>query len=93
MKKFLIEVPHGSDKKACDHAIKIFLETGSHFLTNANWGCLDGEHKAWMMVEVESKEEAMYIIPPMFRHEANIIQLTTFTAKDMVQASDMYHQD
>ena len=46
-----------------------------------------------MMVEVESKEEAMYIIPPMFRHEANIIQLTTFTAKDMVQASDMYHQD
>jgi hypothetical protein len=38
MAKFLIEVPHGADKAACDQAIQIFLQTGSHFLTHADWG-------------------------------------------------------
>jgi hypothetical protein len=85
MKKFLIEVPHGSDKVACDHAIQVFHETGSHFLTNAEWGCLDGVHKAWIMVEVDSKEDAKFIIPPIFRSEANIIQLTHFTSTDLLQ--------
>jgi len=91
MNKYLIEVPHGTDKNACNEAIKIFLETGSHFLTHADWGCKDGEHKAWLIVEVNSKEEAMFILPPYFRHTAKIIQLTTFTAKDIV-TSDKYHQ-
>lgn len=91
MKKFLIEVPHGSDKHACDEAIKIFLQTGSHFLTHAEWGCLDGEHKAWIIVEVGSKDEARFIIPPLFRSIAKITELTTFTAKDILE-TEKYHQ-
>jgi len=91
MKKYLIEVPHGSENDACNNAIKIFLDTGSHFLTHANWGCLDGEHKAWLIVEVENKEEARYIIPPLFRSVAKITQLTNFNAEEFVQ-TDKYHQ-
>lgn len=92
MKKFLIEVPHGADKEACNEAIQVFQNTGSHFLTHAEWGCLDGEHKAWILVEVENKEEAMFIIPPLFRATAKIVELTTFTAKDLLE-SDKYHQE
>ena len=91
MKKYLIEVPHGSDKKACDNAIKVFLETGSHFLTHADWGCKDGEHKAWLMVDVENKDEARFILPPLFRSVAKITELTTFAAKDFVDPVK-YHQ-
>jgi hypothetical protein len=91
MKKFLIEVPHGADKNACDQAIQIFLQTGSHFLTHAEWGCLDGEHKAWIIVEVESKEDARFIVPPLFRSAAKITELTTFTAKDILEP-EKYHQ-
>jgi len=91
MKRFLIEVPHGSDKHACDQAIQIFLQTGSHFLTHADWGCLDGEHKAWIIVDVNSKEDARFIVPPLFRSIAKITELTTFTAKDILE-SDHYHQ-
>jgi hypothetical protein len=36
MARFLIEVPHESDTVACAHAVRVFLETGSHFLTNAD---------------------------------------------------------
>ena len=39
MEKFLIEVPHGGDKMSCTQAIQIFLSSGSHFVTNAEWGC------------------------------------------------------
>jgi hypothetical protein len=91
MKKFLIEVPHGADKDACNQAIQVFLQTGSHFLTHAEWGCTDGEHKAWIIVDMESKDEARFIIPPLFRSSAKITELTTFTVKDILEA-DTYHQ-
>lgn len=91
MAKFLIEVPHGADKASCLLAIKIFLQTGSHFLTHADWGCLDGEHKAWIIAEVKSKEDATYILPPMYRSGAKITELTTFTAKDLLEEADAYH--
>ena len=91
MKKFLMEVPHGVDKKACNDAIRVFLETGSHFLTHADWGCMDGEHKAWLIVEVENKEEARFILPPYYRSAAKITELTTFTAKDLVEP-EKFHQ-
>lgn len=90
MHKYLIEVPHGADKVSCDHAIKVFHDTGSHFLTHAEWGCLDGEHKAWMIVEVENKEEARFIIPPIFRSEAKITLLTRFTSPDLLDTGKVH---
>jgi hypothetical protein len=90
MSKFLIEVPHGADKASCDMAIKVFLQTGSHFLTHAEWGCLDGEHKAWIIADVGNRDEAVFILPPAFRSTAKITRLTTFTAKDLIKA-DTYH--
>jgi len=67
------------------------LQTGSHFLTHAEWGCLDGEHKAWLLVEVENKDEAMFILPSLFRSIAKITQLTTFSARDILEP-DKYHK-
>ena len=58
MARFLIEVPHEAEKIACANGVRILLTTGSHFLTNADFGCLDGEHKAWLIVEGESKERS-----------------------------------
>ena len=42
MDRFLIEVPHEEDVVSCAQIIKTFLQTGSHYLTNADWGCEDG---------------------------------------------------
>ena len=79
MPRFLIEVPHEADEVACTRAIQILLSTGSHFLTNADFGCMDGEHKAWVIVEVESKDEARAILPPVYRQQSKIIELNKFT--------------
>jgi hypothetical protein len=91
MKRFLIEVPHGADKQACDRAIRVFHETGSHFLTHAEWGCTDGEHKAWIIVDTESKEEAKFIVPPIYRHDAKIVELVHFNAPDMMETEKFHH--
>jgi hypothetical protein len=67
MAKFLIEVPHESEVVACARAIKVLLESGSHFLTHADFGCHDGVHKAWIVVDVDTKDEARNILPPSRR--------------------------
>ena len=79
MPKFLIEVPHDSDVVECSRAVQVFLSTGSHFLSNAEWGCMDGVHSAWMIVEVESKAEALGIVPPAFRQGTRIVGLNRFS--------------
>ena len=83
MARFLIEVPHDNTAAECARAAEVFLRTGSHFLTRADWGCMDGEHRAWIIVEVESKAEARSIVPPAFRSLARIVQLNTFTLEQV----------
>lgn len=83
MAKFLIEVPHDPEQEACARVVEIFLKTGSHFLSNADWGCLDGNHNAWINVEVDSKDEARFILPPAFRAQAKIVQLNKFTIDEI----------
>jgi hypothetical protein len=78
MPRFLIEVPHESETVACARASKVLLESGSHFLTHADFGCNDGVHKAWIVVDVDSKDEARKILPPTYRHQATIVQLNKF---------------
>jgi hypothetical protein len=79
MPRFLIEVPHDEDAKACTKAVKVLLETGSHFLTHADWGCKDGVHKAILIVEVDTKEAARSIVPPAFRAETKVTRLNGFS--------------
>ena len=83
MPRFLIEVPHEPEVIACAKVIKVFLETGSHFLTRADWGCKDGVHKAWIIVDMDSKDEARAVVPPAFRAQARVTQLTFFTMEEI----------
>ena len=83
MARFLIEVPHEADVRACAEVIKVFLSAGSHLLTHADWGCMDGNHSAWLMVDVDSKDEALKIIPSAFRSQARIIALNKFSMEQI----------
>jgi hypothetical protein len=92
MARFLIEVPHEAEKVECARAIQILLKTGSHFLTHADWGCLDGEHKGWVIVEVESKQEVRSILPPAYRSQAKIVELNKFTLEEIDEIL-RHHED
>lgn len=83
MPKYLIEVPHPPDTLSCARVIKTFLEIGSHYLTQAEWGCADGDHRAWLIVETADREEARQIVPPIFRSEARVVRLTRFSMDEI----------
>ena len=79
MAKFLIEVPHDPDTAACARVVHVFLTSGSHFLTQADWGCMDGDHRAWIIVDVANKLEAVAIVPPALRASARVVGLNQFS--------------
>ena len=83
MARFLIEVPHESEKVACARAAKILLETGSHFLTHSDFGCEDGVHKAWIIVDVTNREEARNMLPPAYRRQATVVGLSKFEIEEL----------
>lgn len=78
MPRFYIEVPHEADKVSCLKAIKVLMETGSHFLTKAEYGCLDGDHTARIIVELDNKDDALMVVPPAYRANTRVVRLSTF---------------
>jgi hypothetical protein len=83
MTRYLIEVEHENSKQECERAQRLFMETGSHFVTHADWGCGDDVHKAWFVVDVGSKEEAAGLLPALFRHRATVVALEKIDMQDI----------
>jgi hypothetical protein len=83
MARFLIEVPHEAKAQECAMAVKILLSTGSRYLTHADFGCLDGEHRAWIIVEADTKNDAKYILPLVYRARAKIVKLNKFSLAEI----------
>ena len=83
MSKYLTDIPHGSEKIECLRSVSILLSSGSHFLTNADWGCMDGQHKAWFFMDANNKDEALMVVPPAYRKDTKISQLNKFNLKEV----------
>lgn len=83
MEKFLIEIRNGGDRASCLRSIQSFLSSRSHFVTSVEWGCIEGEHKAWLIIKTGNREDAMRIIPAAYRQNAKITRLHKFTGKEI----------
>ncbi len=92
MARFLIEVPHEAGTRECALAAKILISSGSHYLAQADFGCLDGVHKAWIIVEADSKEEVRFIDPSICRPRAKIVQLNKFSLDELEEIL-AHHQE
>lgn len=92
MPRYLIEVPHENKKATCDLVVNVFRSTGSHFLTNADFGCADGVHKAWIMISVGNKRDALYVVPPPFREKAMVIEVRKFAFEKIDKTLKPHHR-
>ena len=90
MPRYLIEIPHSGNPIECKQVIKLFLESGSHLLSNAEWGCKDGVHKSWFISDFDSKEHALRVVPPLLRHNTTIIEITKFNKTDMPDLAESH---
>jgi hypothetical protein len=75
MEKYLVESHH--TKEDCQHVIEQFIYYG--LINNIDWGCEDGVHVGWAIVDVENKDLAMLIIPPILRSKARVIRLVRYS--------------
>jgi len=83
MPKFYIEIPHEAEEIACLRAIKVLQETGSHFLTHASYGCLDGDHTARLFIDVDNKHDAQMVVPRAYREKARVLEMTSFSPEEV----------
>jgi hypothetical protein len=79
MDRFLVIAPHTEEE--CKQAIKEVLAAG--FITHFDFGCLDGKHTGWAVLEAENAKEAMMAVPPAQRRSASIVKLTKFTPEEI----------
>jgi hypothetical protein len=80
---YLIEVHHASAREGCIKALHALEQSGSHFVTHADFGCKDGVHCGWLAVEADDRDMASAIVPPEFRSGARVVELCKFSREDI----------
>ena len=75
MNRYLIESEHTEED--CLHVLDLFVYHG--FVNHFDWGCYDGVHKGYAIIEAESKDHALMSVPPLIKHKAHATLLSKFT--------------
>jgi hypothetical protein len=82
MERYLVESPHSAQD--CTYILEQVLALG--YLTHFEWGCLDGDHTGWAIVEAESAEQARMVVPTFAREKARVVRLVKFTREDLLKS-------
>ena len=83
MPQYMIQASHDPSPRECVRALNAFAKAGAHYLANANWGCLAGEHTAWIIVDADDDYQAQLMVPPVIRRAAQVTQLNKFTREQI----------
>jgi hypothetical protein len=78
MDRYLIETPH--DAEDCHKLVEQIAALG--YLHHFEWGCADGVHCGWAMVETDSLAHARQMVPWDVREKARVIKLNKFEDVD-----------
>lgn len=54
-------------------------------VTRFDWGCKDGEHCGWAVIEADSASQALLVVPSLERGKAKAIKLTRFSPEEIRQ--------
>jgi hypothetical protein len=73
----MVETNHTA--RECLWALKQTLHESPEFLAHFEWGCEDGDHRGWAIVEAEHKFAAQALVPQTLRPYTNIVALNEFT--------------
>jgi hypothetical protein len=79
MERYMVESAHTAND--CKKLLKDVLAAG--YITHFEWGCAEGDHRGWVIIEAESAEEAKMVVPSSHRPQATVIKLTKFTREQV----------
>jgi hypothetical protein len=78
---YLIEIPHTPE--SCLKALDDVKALGDDKLAKYSWGCMAGDHTAYLMVNAASDAEALQWVPASERGEAKLLKLNKFTPEQI----------
>ena len=81
MERYLIESPHNAEE--CMQVLDAILMMGTDFLDRFDFGCKDGIHTGWAVVEAESESAARKMVPAFVRSRARIVNVSKFTPQQI----------
>ena len=79
MERYMVISTH--TEAECTKALKQVEAAG--YITHFDWGCKDGDHTGWAVVEADSATEAMMVVPSLGRKDAKAVKLTKFSPADL----------
>ncbi|HCA78451.1 MAG TPA: hypothetical protein DEP53_01820 [Bacteroidetes bacterium] len=79
MDRFLVISPHTAAD--CAHALKEVHAAG--YITHFDWGCMDGDHTGWVILEAANAKEALMVVPSLQRSSARVVKLVKFSPSDV----------
>ncbi|MGA9362991.1 MAG: hypothetical protein WBW16_01335 [Bacteroidota bacterium] len=79
MDRYLVVSPHVPEE--CVKAIEQVVAMGH--ITHFDWGCMDGDHTGWTIIEAENHSHALMSVPSFLRGKAKAIKLTKFGPEDV----------
>ena len=77
MNRYLIETPHTGEN--CKLLVGQVHAIG--YLHHFDWGCDDGIHCGWAIIEAESEEQARLAVPSLTRDSARVIRLVKYDSE------------
>jgi hypothetical protein len=78
MDRFLVVSPHTAED--CKTAIQQVLYAG--YITHFDWGCMDGDHTGWVIIEADNAKQALMVVPTGQRAKARAVKLVKFSAEE-----------
>jgi hypothetical protein len=79
--RYVILSPH--TREECLRALDEILANGPDALARYEWGCMDGDHTGYAIVEAGSKGEAAATVPAFLRGKARVVKLNRFTQEQI----------
>ena len=81
MARYLIESQHTAEE--CLQVLDAILMMGADFVDRFDFGCKDGIHTCWAIVEAESESAARKMVPAFVRSRARIVKVSKFTPQQI----------
>jgi hypothetical protein len=82
MSRYMVVTPHKD--KECLKLVEWVQAQG--YLHQFDWGCGDGEHCGWAILEADDAEKAKLVVPPILREKARVFKLNKYKDEDVIAA-------
>lgn len=77
MARYIIESPH--TKEECLRALDEELAKGKDILGKFDYGCRAGDHTAYAIVDANSKNDALKLVPTFLQNKARVVEVDKIT--------------